>query len=246
MKRKGWILFGGGMIVLAIAVILIVQVLKPTFSTASELTEKEARVVAEQRYSGTVTDIRQNEEQFVIELERETGKYELQINAKTGEVSSLKRIEQKDDSQGTVGESPETEVLDKEKIKEIALKHATGEIKSLEQMKEGEKTVYQVTVQDKNSKTTFSIDAHTGEILKKETNPIKEKPKRITEEEAISLALQQVPGMVDDIDTETINGIVYFLIEIESNDGREATVEINAITGDINSLTWDDQEDDDD
>ena len=37
-----------------------------------------------------------------------------------------------------------------------------------------------------------------------------------------------------------------YLVEIEANDGREATVEINAITGKINTLTWDDDDDDDD
>ena len=67
----------------------------------------------------------------------------------------------------------------------------------------------------------------------------------MTEAEATAIALEQVPGTVDDIDVESINGVVYFLVEVEGNDGREATVEINAITGEVHSFTWDDDDDDD-
>ena len=51
---------------------------------------------------------------------------------------------------------------------------------------------------------------------------------------------------MDSFRTKEINGITYYLVEIEANDGREATVEINAITGKINTLTWDDDQEDDD
>ena len=54
---------------------------------------------------------------------------------------------------------------------------------------------------------------------------------------------------MDDIEAKNVNGITYYLVEIETNDGREATVEINAITGQINTLTGmmiDDDDDDDD
>ena len=43
---------------------------------------------------------------------------------------------------------------------------------------------------------------------------------------------------MDDIEAKNVNGMTYYLVEIETNDDREATVEINAITGKINSLTW--------
>jgi uncharacterized membrane protein YkoI len=50
---------------------------------------------------------------------------------------------------------------------------------------------------------------------------------------------------LDDIEAKNIDGIVYYLVDIEANDGREATVEINAITGEITTLTWDDDQEDD-
>ncbi|MCQ6274472.1 PepSY domain-containing protein [Bacillus sp. V3B] len=105
--------------------------------------------------------------------------------------------------------------------------------------------IYQVDVREAGVKTTLFIDATTGEILKKEIVDIEESPKRLTEQDAIALALQQVPGVVEDVDVETINGVGYYFVEVETIDDREATIEINAITGEVKSLTWDDDDDDD-
>ena len=94
MKRKMWISIGAGAVVLVILFFLIGKVFTPDSSLASELTEQEAKEIAQQRYSGTVKGISQKADQYIIELERETGIYELQINANTGEVSSLKRLKE--------------------------------------------------------------------------------------------------------------------------------------------------------
>ena len=56
-----------------------------------------------------------------------------------------------------------------------------------------------------------------------------------------------MPGVVDDVDEETINGIAYYFVEVESSSNdREATIEINAITREVKSITWDDEGNDDD
>ena len=94
MKRKMWISIGAGAVVLVILFFLIGKVFTPDSSLASELTEQEAKEIAQQRYSGTIKGISQKADQYIIELERETGIYELQINANTGEVSSLKRLKE--------------------------------------------------------------------------------------------------------------------------------------------------------
>ena len=98
-------------------------------------------------------------------------------------------------------------------------------------MKEGDDLIYQVVVNEGNTKTNLSIHAMSGDILKKEAVDVTESQKRLTIEEATSIALEEVPGVVDDVDEETINGIAYYFVEVESSsNGREAIVEINAIT----------------
>ena len=140
---------------------------------------------------------------------------------------------------------PKVETLSEEQIKELALKVVNGNIDSLQLVKEGDQQVYQVIVSDQTAKNKLSLDAYTGDVLKKESSAIEVAPKRLTEEQAKNAALKEVPGTVDDIEAKNVNGMTYYLVEIETNDDREATVEINAITGQINSLTWDDDDDDD-
>ena len=249
MKRKMWISIGAGAVVLVILFFLIGKVFTPDSSLASELTEQEAKEIAKERYSGTVKGISQKADQYIIELERKTGIYELQINANTGEVSSLKRLKeaiQKTEDTETESESlPTVETLSEEQVKEIALNQVNGVIDSLQLVKEGDQQVYQVIVSDQTAKNKLSLDAYTGDVLKRESNAIEVAPKRLTEEQAKNTALKEVPGKVDDIEVKNINGMVYYLVDIETNDDREATVEINAISGQISSLTWDDDDDDD-
>lgn len=70
-------------------------------------------------------------------------------------------------------------------------------------------------------------------------------PGRIVgEAEAIRLAQQEVPGEVDDVDTEIGEFGVFYLVEIKTADDREAIVQVDAITGSILSVTWEDEDDD--
>lgn len=246
MKRKVLISIGAGVVVLVILFFLIGRVFTPGNSAASELTEQEAKEIAQQRYTGTVKGISQQADEYIIELERETGIYELQINTNTGEISSLIRVQEANPAKTDEASSPKTETLSEEQIKEFALKQVNGKIDSVQLVKEGDQQVYQVIVSDQNTKHTLSLDAYTGEVLKKESRAIEAAPKRLTEEQAIAVALEQVHGEVDDIDVENENGITFYLVEIEATDGTEATVEINAITGEITSLTFDDDQEDDD
>lgn len=62
----------------------------------------------------------------------------------------------------------------------------------------------------------------------------------ITEDEAIQIALKEVKGEINDVDLESDDNIHYYLVEIDTTDDREATVQINAITGEVLSITWDD------
>ncbi|WP_428911246.1 PepSY domain-containing protein [Niallia sp. Krafla_26] len=195
MKLKVWVSLGVGVAVVLILFIVFSKFFTPGSSSASELTEQEAKEIAQQRYSGFVQEIKQEADQYIIELERDTGIYEVQINSNTGEVSSLKRIQER-------------------------------------------------KVETKNP--TSDNEQKLNEEPNKEQDQVEPGQSRLSEEKAIAIALEQIPGEVDDIDLENKNGVSYFLVEVEANDGREATVEINAITAAVESITWDDQDDDDD
>ena len=239
MKGKVWYWIAGGAALLVFVLIIFVQMGKPIFSSATVLTEQEARTIAEERYSGTVKKIQQTADEYVIQIERDTGIYELKIRAESGEVSSLKHV--KTANEGNQVKPP---LLKEEEIKTLVFQQVNGEIKSMSQHSEGEKIIYRVIVNENNAKTTMTIDAETGDILTRETVEIEQPQSKLTEAEASAMALAQVPGVVDDVEVETINGMTYYIVEVESSNEREAKIEINAITGEVKSLTWDDREDD--
>ena len=73
--------------------------------------------------------------------------------------------------------------------------------------------------------------------MKKESQCNRSSSKKANRRTGKNAALKEVPGKWIISEAKNVNGISYYLVEIEANDGREATVEINAITGKINTLT---------
>ncbi|WP_020615073.1 PepSY domain-containing protein [Paenibacillus daejeonensis] len=68
-------------------------------------------------------------------------------------------------------------------------------------------------------------------------------PLPLTEEEAIKIALGQVLGKVEDVELRSNDNGIYYLIEIETPEEREAVIQVNAITGTVISVIWDDDDD---
>lgn len=70
-------------------------------------------------------------------------------------------------------------------------------------------------------------------------------PQRVVSEaEAVKLALQEVPGEADDVDTGINEAGAFYLVEIKTPDDREAVVQVDAISGNIRSVTWEEPDDD--
>lgn len=65
----------------------------------------------------------------------------------------------------------------------------------------------------------------------------------LSEAEAAERALQQVQGIVEEIEYKQHGESRYYLVEVDTNKG-EAVVQIHAITGAVMSITWDEEEED--
>jgi uncharacterized protein (AIM24 family) len=65
-------------------------------------------------------------------------------------------------------------------------------------------------------------------------------------EQAVEIALAQVPGEVQETDLEREDGMLVYEIDILTADGVEMEVEINADTGEILDIEAEDDSDDDD
>ena len=67
----------------------------------------------------------------------------------------------------------------------------------------------------------------------------------ITEAKAKEIALNEIGGVVTDVETESVNGRNAWGIEVKVN-GKEADVFIDMQTGSVLNIEWDDYEKDDD
>lgn len=68
----------------------------------------------------------------------------------------------------------------------------------------------------------------------------------LTEDQAIEIALAEVPGTVQDTELEREDGVMVFEIEILATDGTEMEVEIDANTGTIIEVEAEEEDHDDD
>lgn len=154
--------------------------------------------------------------------------------------------------------------LTEEEASNVVLEKYPGEIVKMVKIN----SEYLIDIQLKTGVYFIKIDAKTGdilslELLKKEEQvtpppvpteiettqePIPKAPdtnKIITEQEAIVIATDHIKGIVDD-DVEFYHPsgkTPYYLVEVEietEKKDREATVQIDAYTGTIKSVNWDD------
>jgi uncharacterized membrane protein YkoI len=105
-----------------------------------------------------------------------------------------------------------------------------------------------------SSGEVLSIDKTGNTRPPTEAPPAEEKPEppqteggngngaasRITEDEAVKIALQQVAGTVDDVELETEDSFPYYIVEIDTEDERDTDIQIHAITGEVLSVSWED------
>ncbi|MGW8440887.1 PepSY domain-containing protein [Paenibacillus sp. S33] len=83
---------------------------------------------------------------------------------------------------------------------------------------------------------------HNGNSPTRDTSNPANKPDPvslvITEKEAAKLAAKAVNGTSDDIELHRNDKGLYYLVEVEVKNGREAVVQVNAVSGSIDSITW--------
>ncbi|PYZ98118.1 hypothetical protein CR205_05850 [Alteribacter lacisalsi] len=207
------------------------------------LAEAEIAGMLEERYDGTISDIRSGEEAgeqvYHAELSTREGGYYLLVNAITGEIIDMELLEINMDE-----ENREREVLEVDEVRRRVLEtlDEEAEVLEIERNDDDGRPVYHVTVAEEGGTGMFELDAVTGDILSytvEEENQQAEGP--ISEQEAINIALNEFQGEVDDVDLEQKDGRLVYEIEIENDStGIEADFIIDAYTGEILSIEYDD------
>ncbi|CAM4214282.1 hypothetical protein FHS16_000385 [Paenibacillus endophyticus] len=182
------------------------------------------------QYEGEIVGSKEHGEGYVLQLRSMKGLYELTVEpAGITDIRSLERFGSSDPvaSPGTVSPVP----TDSGVVSDEPSQNPT-------ELPTDKPAASPAETKMPESTPKPAVPAAT---VKPTTNPTI----LISEQRASELALKKIPGKVKDIDMENEGGKWYFFVEIETNDGREADVQLNAASGAIVSVTWDDESDDD-
>ncbi|WP_052342809.1 PepSY domain-containing protein [Bacillus sp. EB01] len=238
MKKK-WLAGIAGILIIVAAGFAIWQLSKPGNTSATELNKQEVQTLIKNQLGGKITTLKEKKKVFHAKMEKQDHIYEIEVDAETGDIIRLEKVGTK--------KTEKPPVLSEDEIKEIALANAAGTLSSLSKAQSHGKTVYKAVVKNNKQTTNLTIDAAEGKILSKTNEPVNpvNPPKQISEAEAGEIAVKQVKGEVDDISLHSSKGQTYYLCEVNTADGREATVQVHAITGDVMSVAWDDHGGDD-
>ncbi|MED4403918.1 PepSY domain-containing protein [Metabacillus fastidiosus] len=232
MNNKKWIWIAGVSFIVILLLAISFKWWAPS-SSAETLTEEEVVKIVLEKYPGKIVKTVKADNKFEIEMKRDKGTYHLQIDAKSGEVISLELVEK-------VQEQPlQPKQLTEEEAKAIAA--SEGTLESIDLIKEKDKSYYEAIVNKNHEKITLQLDTVTGEII----HSTKKRAAIITEQEAIAIASTEAAGKIDDIDLhDNADGTPYYLVEIEPEDGDDMVVQINAYTGEVKSVTLEDNAED--
>lgn len=219
MRKKVSLLLG---IVMLVAVMIIVNAVWSPFSrsTSAMSMDEVVEEVLSQYPGGEITKTALEGRVYRLELQSATGTYEMTVDARQGDIVS---IEQRDKT--AVKPDPEP-----------------GGPREPDQPTEPDPDNPPSEPADNGDKGAAEGAADGGSGNGSGTS---EPPATmITKEYAIKLSLEKVPGTVEDVEYRESKSSRYYLVEIERADGREATIQVHAITGKIMTVTWDDEDDD--
>lgn len=217
LKRSIW---GAGIAAIALAVILVIW--NPLASTTAALTPEAAMETVLGQYPGEIVEAKLVDDQYLIKLKLVTGLYDVRLSADHGEIESINQLEAFDKG-GT--QIPEPSVTPQASEKPAPTPKPTDE---------------------PTKPTDVSNTPSEPATSKPSATPAPSKPTAaiLTEKAAADIAVEELGGYVDDVDLEQSGQQRYYLVELEFDDGRDAVVQVHAISGAIMSITWDDDDDD--
>ena len=207
-------------IVLCISIILIgflITIAGKQLITPHELTTKEISERIEQVYNAKIQTIVEKDDSFLASFNKNGSIFEVNIHAVTGQLSNLTLVHKKIEPPAKAEQKDTT----------------TEESSKTEQPKTDTKT--EQPENEPKTERPKTTAPNTGKVETQQPKPVKP---LLTEQQAIAIALKEVPGELDSVEFKSsADGGSYF-VEIEQED--EVTVQIHAITGKILSIQYDD------
>ncbi|MCO4851127.1 PepSY domain-containing protein [Bacillus vallismortis] len=198
--------------------------------THEDVMSKEAVVKkVEASYKGEITNVTQSKDKktYDMTLENPKGTYFIKADAKSADILSMNRVKAMNPS-----------VLTEKEAEQLALERVPGTVKK--QTHQNRIATY--TIQKKDGKTyEVKVDMQAKAVVSTDQISRKDQPKTpITETEAKTIAERETGGTADDADLEESGGTLIFEVDVDLPDDKEATVKINAYTGKVANIVYED------
>lgn len=228
--NKGWMM-AVSFAALGIAVWAVIGM--ATTGDASKLTLDEAENRVLESYEGRILESRPQGSGYAVLLKSGHGLYELMVEGADAEITAIRTLERyaqgPDTGEETAKPGTATPVVESPSPTPDAATTPPSEAPVA--------TPAPSVKPSKPPAATSTPDSTPSST----SNPAV----LISEQRAKELAMKKVPGRVKDVDLEQEGGKWYYFVEIETQDGREADVQLNAASGAVVSVAWDDDDDDD-
>ncbi|PRO40957.1 PepSY domain-containing protein [Bacillus sp. LLTC93] len=224
-KMKMVLALAGCLVILAAFAMLMIQTIDQKL-----LSEAEIKKIIAKDYNGNITniDLINHKQDYTLTLENSNGIYQIIASSASGQMKEIKQLKsyQKPNEKNAALQA-----------EEAAVKKVNGTV--IQKKEKSDRFIF--TIQSKKELYQVAVDKQTFKVIeaeKKKTTSKEKKLTKITVEEAIQIAIKEVGGTVDDADLETFSGMLVFEVELDLPDGREAEVLVNAYTGDIEGITY--------
>ena len=181
-------------------------------------------------------------------------------NAAAPQDKPTTEVAEENDTQNQAELAKQAKITEEQATK-IALEKVPGTVNEVELEDENGTIVYGFeVVSTDGTQQDVKVDAQTGKIVKVEADDEENgkendeeengtqtqaelaKQAKITEEQATKIALEKVPGTVNEVELEDENGTIVYGIEVVSTDGTQQDVKVDAQTGKIVKVEADDVE----
>lgn len=137
--------------------------------------------------------------------------------------------------------------LSLDEVKKIALQEVNGVVEEIELERKSDKAVYEVDIEKDDIDYDLHIDAYSGEIYSVDdddhdenlSNSNQNTKNTISQVDATAIAEKAVNGKVVEIKKDENDGFFKYEVELKTDRG-EAEVEIDASTGKVLDVEWDD------
>ncbi|MDQ0350402.1 putative membrane protein YkoI [Alkalibacillus filiformis] len=269
MKRRQVAWLVGGFI-LTIFIFVIAQQFIFSPASAEQLSREKAEQHVSERFDGEIKGVHETTSHYEFEVELKTGVYRVSVEKQRGHVEQLTREEayeyeeevneeteveenqseeaQEDEESTEEIEEPADEeeptILSYDQVTSIALNEQEGNITELNLMDEDE-PYYQLIIEDEEMVYEMMIDAYEGTVISLQSEA-KTPDTVVSEEEAVEIVLSEIEGDVTGVDLREVEGSLYYFMTVVLNEEEQAIAQVNAFSGEIHSVAWEEREEEND